>query len=111
MPQTLGGPGVGRYHAAGEDPPVVRSAAHMTPASHGGCVAVTGSRGRLGSALVTAFRPSSAEVVAWSRPDYDLGDAALAAALRRRASERAGEQYRWDIITDRYAAWFLELAA
>lgn len=39
-----------------------------------GRIAVSGARGRLGSALVAELRRTGAEVVAWSRPDYDLDD-------------------------------------
>jgi dTDP-4-dehydrorhamnose reductase len=41
-------------------------------------VAVTGAQGRLGRAVVTALRAAGTPVVAWTRPDYDLDDAAAA---------------------------------
>lgn len=43
-------------------------------------VAITGASGRLGRALVGEFR-SSAEVRAWSRPDYDVDDPDAAARV------------------------------
>ena len=49
-----------------------------------GAVAVTGSNGRLGRALVSALRDQGVEASRWSRPDYDLDDPAAA----RRMFER-----------------------
>ena len=47
-------------------------------------VGVTGARGRVGSALVDELRRRGAEVIAWSRPDYDLDDPKSAALVVRR---------------------------
>jgi dTDP-4-dehydrorhamnose reductase len=44
-------------------------------------VAVTGSTGRLGRALVAALVARGIATVAWSRPDYDLDDPAAAERL------------------------------
>ncbi len=44
-------------------------------------VGVTGARGRVGSALVDELRRRGAEVIAWSRPDYDLDDPESAARV------------------------------
>ena len=44
-------------------------------------IAVTGSSGRLGRALVGELA-GLGEVRPWSRPDYDLDDAKAAARLR-----------------------------
>lgn len=46
-----------------------------------GRVAVTGATGRLGRALVRALGKAGADVVSWSRPDYELEDPASAARL------------------------------
>lgn len=43
-------------------------------AAASGRVAVTGAGGRLGRALVATLRARGREVVAWSRPEYDLED-------------------------------------
>ncbi len=39
-----------------------------------GRIAVSGAGGRLGSALVDELHRTGADVIAWSRPDYDLDD-------------------------------------
>lgn len=44
-------------------------------------VAITGTRGRLGQALWSQFAGSGDEVLAWSRPDYNLDDAKAAEKL------------------------------
>jgi dTDP-4-dehydrorhamnose reductase len=44
-------------------------------------VAITGERGRVGSALVEALRRAGRDVVAWSRPEYDLDDPGAAQRL------------------------------
>jgi dTDP-4-dehydrorhamnose reductase len=44
-------------------------------------VAVTGARGRLGRALVDLLRAQGRDVVAWSRPEYDLEDTGSAQRL------------------------------
>jgi dTDP-4-dehydrorhamnose reductase len=49
-------------------------------------VAVTGANGRVGSALVAALHLAGAEVIEWSRPDYDLDDASSAARMVARDS-------------------------
>lgn len=46
-----------------------------------GRVAVTGAGGRLGRALMDVLRARHRDVVAWSRPEYDLEDAASAERL------------------------------
>ena len=47
-------------------------------------VAITGTRGRLGQALRSQFQSSGRDVLAWSRPDYDLDDPTAAARLLHR---------------------------
>jgi dTDP-4-dehydrorhamnose reductase len=61
-------------------------------------VAVTGSGGRLGTALIEAFRKAEfgAEVVAWDLPEHDLDDPASA--------ERLVSQNRPDVVVHT-AAW------
>jgi dTDP-4-dehydrorhamnose reductase len=49
-------------------------------------VAVTGAGGRLGRAAIAAFGSAGADVVAWSRPDYDLDDPGAAERLVRATS-------------------------
>ena len=44
-------------------------------------IAVSGASGRLGSALIAAMRRTGQEVIAWSRPEYDLEDPLSAARL------------------------------
>lgn len=44
-------------------------------------VAVTGPRGRVGSALVRELRDAGASVLEWARPDYDLDDSSAATRL------------------------------
>lgn len=44
-------------------------------------VAVTGAGGRLGRALIGVLRAQGRDVMAWSRPEYDLEDAASARRL------------------------------
>jgi dTDP-4-dehydrorhamnose reductase len=44
-------------------------------------VAVTGAGGRLGRALLSELAARAVPTIAWSRPDYDLDDAAAAATL------------------------------
>jgi dTDP-4-dehydrorhamnose reductase len=46
-----------------------------------GRLAVTGTTGRLGRALVEALRARGHEVAAWARPDYELEEAASAERL------------------------------
>lgn len=61
-------------------------------------VAVSGARGRLGSALVEQLRRAGADVVAWSRPDYDLDDPGSAARVVGR--DRPGLIYHAAAWTD-----------
>lgn len=61
----------------------------MTPPGNGLAgrrVAVTGARGRLGSALVSALGTTSAEVVPWSRREFDLDDPTATDRLFDRAA-------------------------
>ena len=44
-------------------------------------VAVTGAKGRAGTALVAELRRAGAEVIEWIRPDYDLDDPSSAARM------------------------------
>jgi dTDP-4-dehydrorhamnose reductase len=44
-------------------------------------VAITGAHGRAGSALVAKLRRTGAEVLEWTRPDYDLDDPSSAARM------------------------------
>lgn len=46
-----------------------------------GPIAVTGARGRLGSAMVGQLKAAGENFVAWSRPRYDLDDPSSAARL------------------------------
>jgi len=55
-----------------------------TDLSRAPAVAVTGSRGRLGSALVAALASRPVTVVEWPRPDYDLDVPGAAARLMAR---------------------------
>jgi dTDP-4-dehydrorhamnose reductase len=55
-----------------------------------GRVAVTGARGRLGSAVLDSLRPPAFESLAWSRPEYDLDD--------ETSAERLIRQYRPDVV-------------
>jgi dTDP-4-dehydrorhamnose reductase len=46
-----------------------------------GRMAVTGANGRLGRAMIDTLRARGADVVSWSRPEYDLEDPSSAARL------------------------------
>ncbi|HYI23156.1 MAG TPA: sugar nucleotide-binding protein, partial [Candidatus Limnocylindrales bacterium] len=49
-----------------------------------GPVAVTGARGRLGRAVADELTRRGTSFVSWTRPDYDLDDAAAAARVIER---------------------------
>ena len=49
-----------------------------------GPLAVTGTNGRLGSAIVACLKKAGRDVRPWSRPDYDLDDAEAPARLVQR---------------------------
>ena len=59
---------------------------------------MSGAKGRLGSALIAALRSAGHEVIAWSRPEYDLDDPG--AAERLVARDRPAMVYHAAAWTD-----------
>lgn len=55
--------------------------ARVTVGGRGRRIAITGARGRLGSAMATALTGVGMEVLPWSRPRYDLDDPSAAERL------------------------------